>query len=120
MAQYGYGQQNPQNLQFYQSSYGQQSQTPVSGHSTPFSSSYPATNSYSTQGFAQGFAGAASMGSMGVSQSGLRTGWLAAFGYVGSASRNAGQEADDGEAHQATRENRRSWKSSGSTLHTLK
>jgi hypothetical protein len=84
MAQYGYGQQNPQNLQFYQSSYGQpaQQQPPVSGHSTPFSSSYPATNSYSTAGFGQGFAGASSMGSMGVSQSGLRTGWLAAFGYV--------------------------------------
>ncbi|KAH9820888.1 protein transport protein yip1-like [Teratosphaeria destructans] len=78
MANYGY-QPNPQqsssysaqnNLNFYQSSYSQQ---PVSGHSTPFQAAYGAPHkAMHTQ------VPARIMG-----QSGLRTGWLAAFGTEG-------------------------------------
>jgi hypothetical protein len=101
MANYGY-QPNPQqssysaqnNLNFYQSSYSQQ---PVSGHSTPFQAAYgnsAQSNAYPQQG---GYGGSNSAnygfgafpgqpgatGQMGTGQSGLRTGWLAAFGTEG-------------------------------------
>lgn len=87
MAQYGYGQspgygqQNPQNLQFYSSSFSNQ---PVSGHSTPFQAGYgaPAASSYPAQ-YGAGFAAPGVTGQMGVGASGLRTGWLAAFGTEG-------------------------------------
>jgi hypothetical protein len=94
-----YGQQqpsyDPNNLQFYSSSYGQ----PVSGHSTPAQAQaqygQPAqsyggygapTGFISTQGFGQGstFGGpnVGVSGRMG-EQGGLRMGWLAAFGTEG-------------------------------------
>ena len=85
---------NPQNLQFYQSSYPQ----PVSGHTTPSQAHYGYTNSQpqasqayssSSGGFGgaptfggQGFGGPSVSGRMG-EQGGLRTGWLAAFGTEG-------------------------------------
>lgn len=89
--QQSYAQQN--NLNFYQSSYSTQ---PVSGQSTPFqaygggaqSSAYP-QGSYgggANYGFGAfpGQPGATGqMGQMGTGQSGLRTGWLAAFGTEG-------------------------------------
>ncbi|KAF2687394.1 Yip1-domain-containing protein [Lentithecium fluviatile CBS 122367] len=89
MAQYGYG-QNPQygggpggaqNLQFYSSSFSNQ---PVSGHSTPFQAGYgvPQTQTYPSQ-YGAGFSAPGVSGQMGVGSSGLRTGWLAAFGTEG-------------------------------------
>jgi hypothetical protein len=87
MAQYGYGQTpqygggGAQNLQFYSSSFSNQ---PVSGHSTPFQANYgsqPAAP-YPTQ-YGAGFAAPGVSGQMGVGASGLRTGWLAAFGTEG-------------------------------------
>ena len=87
MASYGYG-QNPQyggggaqNLQFYSSSFSGQ---PVSGHSTPFQANYgaPAAQAFPTQ-YGQGFAAPGVSGQMGMGESGLRTGWLAAFGTEG-------------------------------------
>lgn len=86
---------NPQNLQFYPSTYPNQ---PVSGHSTPsqaqYGNSYPshpsAASSYppNGSGFGVGAGATASFGHGGVSgrmgeQGGLRTGWLAAFGTEG-------------------------------------
>ncbi|KAF2787884.1 golgi membrane protein-like protein [Melanomma pulvis-pyrius CBS 109.77] len=87
MAQYGYGQSPPygsggaQNLQFYSSSFSNQ---PVSGHSTPFQANYgaPQVQSYPAQ-YGAGFATPGVSGQMGVGASGLRTGWLAAFGTEG-------------------------------------
>ncbi|KAF2444888.1 Yip1-domain-containing protein [Karstenula rhodostoma CBS 690.94] len=87
MAQYGYGQsppygqQTPQNLQFYSSSFSNQ---PVSGHSTPFQANYgaPQAPAYPAQ-FGAGFSAPGVSGQMGVGASGLRTGWLAAFGTEG-------------------------------------
>ncbi|KAF2771468.1 Yip1 domain-containing protein [Teratosphaeria nubilosa] len=94
MANYGY-QPNPQqssysaqnNLNFYQSSYSQQ---PVSGHSTPFQAAYGGgaqSNAYAGSGANYGFGAFAGQpgasGQMGTGQSGLRTGWLAAFGTEG-------------------------------------
>ena len=95
MASYGY-QPQPQssysaqnNLNFYQSSYSQQ---PVSGHSTPFQAAYgqqpnayPQSNAYNTGNYGFGaFPGQpGATGQMGTGQSGLRTGWLAAFGTEG-------------------------------------
>lgn len=79
------------NLNFYQSSY---STGPVSGHSTPFqayggggaqSGSYP-QGSYSSNanyGFGSFPGPSGPSGQMGTGQSGLRTGWLAAFGTEG-------------------------------------
>ena len=87
MAQYGYG-QNPQyggggaqNLQFYSSSFSNQ---PVSGHSTPFQANYgaPQTQAYPAQ-YGAGFSAPGVSGQMGMGASGLRTGWLAAFGTEG-------------------------------------
>lgn len=81
--QSSYAQQN--NLNFYQSSYSNQ---PVSGHSTPFQApygqgSYGAGAGGANYGFgAPAFPGGVS-GQMGTGQSGLRTGWLAAFGTEG-------------------------------------
>lgn len=93
MAQYGYGQSpqyggnagGAQNLQFYSSSFSNQ---PVSGHSTPFQANYgaPQAQAYPSQ-YGAGFSAPGVSGQMGVGSSGLRTGWLAAFGtegYVGS------------------------------------
>ena len=76
-----YGQQNPQNLQFYSSSFSNQ---PVSGHSTPFQAGYGASQApaYPTQ-YGAGFSAPGVSGQMGVGASGLRTGWLAAFGTEG-------------------------------------
>lgn len=87
MAQYGYGQNpqygggNAQNLQFYSSSFSNQ---PVSGHSTPFQAGYgaPQTQSYPAQ-YGTGFSAPGVSGQMGMGASGLRTGWLAAFGTEG-------------------------------------
>ncbi|EAT84571.1 protein YIP [Parastagonospora nodorum] len=87
MAQYGYGQSpqygggNPQNLQFYSSSFSNQ---PVSGHSTPFQAGYgaPSTQAYPSQ-YGAGFSAPGVSGQMGMGASGLRTGWLAAFGTEG-------------------------------------
>ena len=77
---------NPQNLQFYQSTYP----APVSGHSTPSQAQYgygqpPVSQPYPSSG---GFGAAPSFGGQGVSgrmgeQGGLRTGWIAAFGTEG-------------------------------------
>jgi len=98
MAQYYPQQQqqsyNPQNLQFYPSSYAQ----PVSGHTTPSQAQYgygqpPASSqvypsvSGSMSGGGPGYgasfgAGPGVSGRMG-EQGGLRTGWLAAFGTEG-------------------------------------
>ncbi|KAL8826615.1 MAG: hypothetical protein Q9191_003696, partial [Dirinaria sp. TL-2023a] len=95
---------NPQNLQFYPSSYP--NAAPVSGHSTPSHAQYgspqggydqpaPAYSGYSQGGYggaSSGFGGGgpafggqgfgAPSGRMG-EQGGLRTGWLAAFGTEG-------------------------------------
>lgn len=90
---------NPQNLQFYPSSYP--SAPPVSGHSTPshahygtaqgYDQSAPGYSGYSSGGYGGGSStfgggGAAGFGApsgrMG-EQGGLRTGWLAAFGTEG-------------------------------------
>ncbi|KAF2006991.1 golgi membrane protein-like protein [Amniculicola lignicola CBS 123094] len=88
MAQYGYPQQsppygggNPQNLQFYSSSFTNQ---PVSGHTTPFQAGYGAqqTQAYPAQ-YGAGFSAPGVSGQMGMGSSGLRTGWLAAFGTEG-------------------------------------
>ncbi|KAF2872133.1 golgi membrane protein-like protein [Massariosphaeria phaeospora] len=89
MAQYGYGQSPPyggapggaQNLQFYSSSFSNQ---PVSGHSTPFQANYGAQQAqpYPAQ-YGAGFSAPGVSGQMGVGVSGLRTGWLAAFGTEG-------------------------------------
>lgn len=87
MAQYGYGQNPPyggggaQNLQFYSSSFSNQ---PVSGHSTPFQANYgaPQAPAYPAQ-YGAGFTAPGVSGQMGVGASGLRTGWLAAFGTEG-------------------------------------
>jgi hypothetical protein len=87
MAQNGYGQSPPygganaQNLQFYSSSFTNQ---PVSGHSTPFQANYgaPQAQPYPSQ-YGAGFAAPGVSGQMGVGASGLRTGWLAAFGTEG-------------------------------------
>jgi hypothetical protein len=89
MAQYGYGQSpqygagpgSAQNLQFYSSSFSNQ---PVSGHSTPFQAGYgvPQTQAYPSQ-YGAGFSAPGVSGQMGVGSSGLRTGWLAAFGTEG-------------------------------------
>lgn len=90
----------PQNLQFYPSSYTSSSpnqQPPVSGHSTPFQAYSGGIgsggNNNAAAGFGAGFAqpgfGGIGMGGMGgVSgrmgeQGGLRMGWLAAFGTEG-------------------------------------
>jgi len=83
MAQYGYQpQQNPQNLQFYPSSY---SQPPVSGHSTPFQAYNAAapSNTYGNAAFGTGFGAQPSVSGRMGEQGGLRTGWLAAFGTEG-------------------------------------
>ena len=99
MAQYypppAYGQASAQNLQFFPSSYI----SPVSGHSTPSQAAYgtgfiggqQAASAYpggvggaggaGTGGYGFGTTGGLS-GRMG-EQSGLRTGWLAAFGTEG-------------------------------------
>lgn len=97
MASYGY-QPNPSsyaaqnNLNFYQSSYPQQ---PVSDQSTPFqpygggaqTGAYPPQqNAYGAGASNYGFGGfqqPGASGQMGTGQSGLRTGWLAAFGTEG-------------------------------------
>lgn len=95
MAQYYPQQQqqpyNPQNLQFYPSSYG----APVSGHSTPSQAQYGYGQPSASQPYASsaGFGAAPSYGGQGggggvVSgrmgeQGGLRTGWIAAFGTEG-------------------------------------
>lgn len=89
MAQYGYGQSPPyggggggaQNLQFYSSSFSNQ---PVSGHSTPFQAGYGGqqTQAYPAQ-YGAGFSAPGVSGQMGVGATGLRTGWLAAFGTEG-------------------------------------
>ncbi|KAF2016105.1 Yip1-domain-containing protein [Aaosphaeria arxii CBS 175.79] len=88
MAQYGYGQSpqyggggGAQNLQFYSSSFTNQ---PVSGHSTPFQAGYgaPQAQAYPSQ-YGAGFSAPGVSGQMGVGVSGLRTGWLAAFGTEG-------------------------------------
>lgn len=84
-----YGQPN-QNLNFYQSSYSNQ---PVSGQSTPFqpygagapTAAYP-QNTYgggANYGFGAFPGQPGATGQMGTGQSGLRTGWLAAFGTEG-------------------------------------
>lgn len=95
MASYGYQpppSQTPSyaaqnNLNFYQSSYSQQ---PVSGQSTPFqaygapgaqSNAYGAASANYGFGAFPGQPGAS--GQMGTGQSGLRTGWIAAFGTEG-------------------------------------
>ncbi|KAF2107927.1 hypothetical protein BDV96DRAFT_616672 [Lophiotrema nucula] len=86
MAQYGYGQSpqyggGAQNLQFYSSSFANQ---PVSGHSTPFQANYgaPQAQAYPAQ-YGAGFTSPGVSGQMGVGASGLKTGWLAAFGTEG-------------------------------------
>jgi hypothetical protein len=87
MAQYGYGQNpqygggNAQNLQFYSSSFSNQ---PVSGHSTPFQANYgaPQAQAFPAQ-YGAGFSAPGVSGQMGMGESGLRTGWLAAFGTEG-------------------------------------
>ena len=97
MASYGYQPQpQPQsyaaqnNLNFYQSSYSTQ---PVSGHSTPFqaygggaqAAAYPQANYGSSANYGFGsFPGQPGpSGQMGTGQTGLRTGWIAAFGTEG-------------------------------------
>lgn len=86
--QQSYAQQN--NLNFYQSSYSTQ---PVSGQSTPFQAygggaqggAYP-QGSYgggANYGFGAFPGQPGATGQMGTGQSGLRTGWLAAFGTEG-------------------------------------
>lgn len=91
MASYGYQPQPDQgaynaqnNLNFYQSSYSNQ---PVSGHSTPFQAAYgaPQGNAYPSGNYGFGaFPGQpGATGQMGTGSSGLRTGWIAAFGTEG-------------------------------------
>ena len=98
MASYGYQPQPDQstynaqnNLNFYQSSYSNQ---PVSGHSTPFQAAYGAApqgsaypSSYGSSSANYGFGAFPGQpgvsGQMGTGQSGLRTGWIAAFGTEG-------------------------------------
>jgi hypothetical protein len=82
MAQYGYNQQNAQNLQFFPSTYSQQ---PVSGHSTPFQAynAGQSSNAYGNAGFSGGFAGQPGVSGRMGDQSGLKTGWFAAFGTEG-------------------------------------
>lgn len=82
MASYGY---QPDQMNFYQSSYSNQ---PVSGHSTPFQAAYggaPQSNAYPSSNYGFGaFPGQpGATGQMGTGQSGLRTGWIAAFGTEG-------------------------------------
>lgn len=98
MANYGY-QSTPNqpysaqgNLNFYQSSYSTQ---PVSGQSTPFQAygsnaqnqAYGQAGAYSASSANYGFGAfpgqPGASGQMGTGQSGLRTGWLAAFGTEG-------------------------------------
>ena len=93
MAQYYPQQQqqayNPQNLQFYQSTYA----APVSGHSTPSQATYgygqPPSSSQTYPGSGGGFGPAPGFGGQGAvsgrmgEQGGLRTGWIAAFGTEG-------------------------------------
>lgn len=92
MASYGY-QPNPQaqnsyaaqnNLNFYQSSYAA---PPVSGQSTPFQAAYGQPAQSSGYGANYGFGAFPGQpgvsGQMGTGQSGLRTGWIAAFGTEG-------------------------------------
>jgi len=71
----------PQNLQFYSSTFSNQ---PVSGHSTPFQAGYgaPQSQAYAAQ-YGGGFTAPGVSGQMGMGASGLRTGWLAAFGTEG-------------------------------------
>lgn len=80
--QSGYNPSNPQNLQFYSSSYSQQ---PVSGHSTPFQAytGGSQSNAYSNPGFGGGFGGQPGVSGRMGEQGGLRTGLLAAFGTEG-------------------------------------
>ena len=98
MANYGY--QSPpnqpysaqNNLNFYQSSYSTQ---PVSGQSTPFQAygsgaqgqAYGQAGAYGASSANYGFGAfpgqPGASGQMGTGQSGLRTGWLAAFGTEG-------------------------------------
>jgi hypothetical protein len=82
MAQYGYNQPNAQNLQFFPSTYSQQ---PVSGHSTPFQAynAGQSSHAYGNAGFTGGFGGQPGVSGRMGDQSGLRTGWLAAFGTEG-------------------------------------
>ena len=100
MASYGYQPQPnsssysaQNNLNFYQSSYGQQ---PVSGQNTSFqggygggaqSSSYPAQSGYASGAGNYGFGAfpgqPGASGQMGTGSGGLRTGLLAAFGTEG-------------------------------------
>ena len=77
---------NPQNLQFYPSTYA----APVSGHSTPSQAQYGYGQPSASQAYpsAGGFGAAPGFGGQGVSgrmgeQGGLRTGWIAAFGTEG-------------------------------------
>lgn len=94
---YGYQPQQSQsysaqnNLNFYQSSYSNQA---VSGHTTPFQAAYGGgaqSSAYPQQGYGSsanyGFGAfpgqPGASGQMGTGQSGLRTGWLAAFGTEG-------------------------------------
>lgn len=89
-AQNSYAAQN--NLNFYQSSYAA---PPVSDHSTPFqaaygnsgqNAAYPPSN-YASSSANYGFGAfpgqPGATGQMGTGQSGLRTGWIAAFGTEG-------------------------------------
>lgn len=94
MASYGYQQPgggNPSyaaqnNLNFYQSSYTSQ-QPPVSGQTTPFQAygagPGAASSSSANYGFGAFGSAAGASGQMGTGSSGLRTGWLAAFGTEG-------------------------------------
>lgn len=83
-------QPSAQNLNFYQSNYAA---APVSGQSTPFQAQYPGAqssaygqasyNSNANYGFGSFPGQPGPSGQMGTGQSGLRTGWLAAFGTEG-------------------------------------
>lgn len=100
MANYGY--QSPpnaynsaqSNLNFYQSSYSNPQPGAVSGQSTPFqaygggasgaqSQAYGVPGSAANYGFGAFPGQPGATGQMGTGQSGLRTGWLAAFGTEG-------------------------------------
>ena len=80
------GSSNPNNLQFFQSTYGQSG---VSGHTTPSQASYGGYNGGATAAAYPSYgAGNAAFNTQGVSgrmgeQGGLRTGWLAAFSTEG-------------------------------------
>ena len=82
----GYNPSSAQNLQFYPSSYAQ---PPVSGHATPSQASYgygapSGSASYGVSGgFNSGFGGAPGVSGRMGEQSGLKTGWLAAFSTEG-------------------------------------